>query len=319
MSNKLKFTKYNFEKVLSEKNIDLSKTAEYFIDDIDGLISEIINISLLLSDRLDVPEYIDLQEVLLDAVSGAEIDKYFLYDDEKHDTETVNSYLRVDTSFLDARLWDKLPIIRSNLKKIITDIESKSEVESEQLIRFLQQSAANYSLTGGNICSPKKYLANSPSRLPKGVTVIEIRVNSDSNARYRVFGFLIKKILYLISVSTKTSGQERADKEFDTFMELANNLIKNHKLLESVLYNITEGIINMNEFEELDIINNQTELSEYNTGWEDFFTGAILNENESSASYKKGYLDAKNTKSVEEFKSLLRDNKKELLKKLKNK
>lgn len=134
-----------------------------------------------------------------------------------------------------AKEWKKTPEVFNNLKYIINDIQNYSVEDQDRLINFISISSDDYKVSKrGSICCPRKYVANSPFKFPKGVVPIELRINTISNAQYRVYGILVlkTKTMYLLKAYTKTSGQDRADSAFDSFASAAIKFIKDNKLLE---------------------------------------------------------------------------------------
>ncbi len=153
-----------------------------------------------------------------------------------HDEEESKQQITVIDKSDSAKEWKKTTEILTNLQQIINDIQELSVDDQEKLIDFISLSNGDYKCSKkGTICCPRKYVANSPFSFPKGIIPVEIRINSKSNANYRVYGILVlkTKTLYLLKAYTKTSGQDQADAAFDSFASAANKFIKDHKLLES--------------------------------------------------------------------------------------
>ena len=96
-----------------------------------------------------------------------------------------------------AKVWRKSSEVLNNLKALCAYIESLDEQNANKLIDTLKKTPSDVPLNKGTICSPKKYLANCPYKLPKGATVIEISVHSSDSAQYRVYGLLVDKKIYL--------------------------------------------------------------------------------------------------------------------------
>lgn len=213
--------------------------------------------------------------------------------------------------------WGKTHEVLNNYKQILSTLQTLSSTDTANLIQNLQLSAAEFSVGPGKICSPKKYLANTPrsltDKIPSNIIICEIKIKSSTNANYRAYGFILNNILYIISVYTKISGQKNADRDFDAFIKKLTNYIKVHKLSESLLYNILEenNMKNKTVFEELDEINEIQRLEDYCRGREDAYNNKLIEENANS-SYLAGYNAVKNEEKEIKFRKWLHEHETEV-------
>lgn len=197
----------------------------------------------------------------------------------------------VDESDAD-KVWKKTPEVLKNFKTLCAYIESLDKDAANRLVDILLKTPSEVSLNKGVICSAKKYVANCPDDPPKGATVIEIKVNSPDSAQYRVYGLLVDKTIHLLKAHTKNSGQEKADKVFDTFMKNANEYVKTIKFNESVSYNNIRGAKMKDDvFNELNEIYDIQCLENWAKGNNDAWAGKLC-EDTADADYVRGYNSA---------------------------
>ena len=193
------------------------------------------------------------------------------------------------------KVWKKTPEILKTFEQVCNSLNTLNQENLDRLLQTLQKTGDTFPLNGGKICCPRKYLANVKKvnvKIPNSILIIEIKLNSKTNANYRVYGFLYLKLnqIFLIDVYTKTSGQDNADEFFDNFLRKAVNFAKAEHLDlgESLSYNIAEEN-NMTIFEELNLITEQQELALWNQAREDAFNNTINEELNESPIYKRSY------------------------------
>lgn len=263
-------------------------------NDVDSYIEFMFNVEEALKKEFDLPHYIDEQTLNLIFDSLLQNDFTLIADLlEKDDDSDLNSNLNVFDYSNSQKEWNKTPEIYKNLNIMIDELKEFNEEQAEKLIAFLQQSNDEFRLKKGTICCPRKYVANSGRKLPAGVLAIEIRINSKTSTQYRVYGILHKNNLYLLSAYTKNSGQEKANANFDSFMDKANDFIENQKLLKEELYYISEDFT---------MKYSKKYLEDYNKGRTDAFENNIKEQNCSNA-YLEGYDEAKQELREEAFKN----------------
>lgn len=212
--------------------------------------------------------------------------------------------LSIEDSSDAAKVWKKTPEVLNNLKALCADIESLDEQNANKLIDTLKKTPSDVPLNKGTICSPKKYLANCPYKLPKGATVIEIRVQSSDSAQYRVYGLLVDKKIYLVKAHTKNSGQKEADAVFDNFLKSAENI----KFNEAISYNNIRGAeMEDNVFNELDEIYEIQRLESWVKGNNDAWEGKLC-EDTADSDYMLGYNSAAARKKKADEEALFKEN-----------
>ena len=262
-------------------------------NDLTAYVNTLEDAKKQLNDEYDLPKGYSAEQIS-DILENDGLDKALEYlpfvASIPMTTESTKILSVVDESNA-AKAWDKTPQALTNLKTLCTYIENLSEQKANDYINTLTRTGKDIKLDGGEICSPKKYKGNCPSELPKGITIIEVRVDppKGSNAQYRVFGLLIGKTIHLLKAHTKSSGQKEADRFFDSFIEYANKYVKNIKFNESVSYNNMRGVkMKDNVFNELDEIYEIQRLENWargnNDAWED-----KLCEDAADEDYMRGY------------------------------
>lgn len=304
----MKFTKtnlLNFWNDYINKKPDESNEEAYF--------NFIDNVALDLVNTFDLPDFAGNPVDIVFNLLNNNID-YINTEYESPEESPQISFTGlhiIDESDADKE-WRKTHEVLGNYKQILSTLQALPSTEITNLIQNLQLSAAEFPVGPGKICSPKKYLANTPKsltdKIPSNILICEVKIKSSTNANYRAYGFILNNTLYILSVYTKTSGQENADKDFDTFIKKLINYIKVHKLSESLLYSILEesNMKNKTVFEELDEINEIQRLEDYCRGREDAYNNKLIEENANS-SYLAGYTAVKNEEKDIKFRNWLHE------------
>ena len=299
---KKSFTKENittFWKPIAAKLAAIDESAE---DALDIYVNIIEEAKQQLNNEYNLPKGYQAEQII-DLLDNGYIDSLpFIATDTAPAKST--KILSVKDMSDAAKVWRKSSEVLNNLKALCAYIENLNEQNANNLINILQKTPSDVPLNKGTICSPKKYLANCPYKLPKGATVIEIRVQSSGSAQYRVYGLLVDKKIYLVKAHTKNSGQKDADAVFDDFLKS----VKNIKFNEAISYNNIRGTEMKDDvFDELNEIYEIQRLESWVKGNNDAWEGKLC-EDTADSDYKLGYDSVMAYKKKVEEEALFKEN-----------